>query len=251
MRVFLYTFSSAFTKELAIELIPLGVEPVEVEARNDLFNKIAQFPEVLSLVTEHTDLKFIEQLRDLNPNLRLTLLAHQNMKPAELIGLSRFGIRQIINYEDNPLLMAEEIQKQLIADNGHQREKRLHVRVRPKSKSEITGGVYLREKNRFVHGEILDISAGGFAIRLNQEHSDIPLTIGRTYDPVLLNIVGTTVKTLSRLTARRDSVAGFQFDNIETTQRKRISEYIYQRLSAERGGLESLMEGRQHFVMPA
>lgn len=230
MKVFLYTFSKQYNRDLSVDMIPLGIEVIELDSRELFFENLRKHSDVVSLVTEYPDIELHHEIRTIRPDIRVTLIVHQNIKPSDLIKLSHFGIHHILNYVENSTTMAEEILKSILTDQLRVREKRLHVRVQPKSLDKIQGAIFIREVKKFFKGIIIDISAGGFAIRLSDSLEASSLVVGHTYEPVLLSIIGNEIKTMSTLVVKRNDIAGFKFDNVEAKYMKRISEYIYMRL---------------------
>ena len=230
MRVYIYTFSKQYSKDIGIELIPLGVELIEFSSLEDLFVNINNDKSVKMLITETYDYESLTKIKELRPDIYFILLAHQNLKPIELIKMSKIGIRHILNYTENSVNMAEDIIKTILSDHSKDREKRFHVRVQPKSTEEIIGAIFIKSIKKFYKGNIIDISAGGFAIKLEDTIEASNLTIGNLYDPVLVSIIGSDIKTTSTLVVKRNNIAGFKFDNIELKYMKKISEYIYVRL---------------------
>jgi hypothetical protein len=227
MRVFVFTFSREYNRDLAIELIPLGIEPVEIESKAELLESAAKFPDIRNLITEYPDIDLVYQLKNIQSDIRITLILHTQTQPDEVIRLSKTGVRHLLNFHENPSDMAEEILGTLIEEQGRSREKRLHYRVQPMPSEKLVGTIFGKDQKNFTRGNLLDISAGGFAIRLPENPEPLNLSVGHTYDPVFLSIPGSQVKTLSTLVAKRQNIAGFRFDNVEPQSMKRIAEYIY------------------------
>jgi hypothetical protein len=231
MRMIIQTFSHAFAEELGVELIPMGIEGLEALTQEEVSGILAQDKGINVVLTENPDMEFLKKFKATRPGLHLFLLAHQNLKPEELRNLQSIGITSIINYSENLSAIAEEVVKDIIQNNIRTDERRFHVRVQPRDVENVKGAVFLKDMRRFVRGDILDISAGGLAIKL-EDSLDASLLIPMTlYDPLLISMKGMQIKTLSRMVGKRNDVAGFKFENVEAGDMKKIAAYIHKKIT--------------------
>lgn len=144
--------------------------------------------------------------------------------------LSKLGVHALIPYKENANAIAEDIIENIIKNHIESHERRAHVRIQPKEYENIEASIFIKGINRFVHGKLIDISAGGVAIRLNDSIEASILDMEKLYNPVVLHIRGMEVKTLSRLKGKRADMAGFKFENIEKSDMHHIATYIHMRL---------------------
>jgi len=131
MRVFIFTFSREYNRALAIELIPLGIEPVEIESKTALLESTAKYPDIRNLITEYPDIDLVYQLKNIQSDIRITLILHTRTRKDEVMRLSKTGVRYLLNFHEDPSEMAEEILNTLILEQKKNHEKRLHYRVQP------------------------------------------------------------------------------------------------------------------------
>lgn len=231
MKLIIHTFSHAFAEELGVELIPMGIEGVEALTPEEAGAILIQDQGINVVLTENPDMEFMKKLKESRPSLHLFLMAHQNLKPEELRNLQSIGITSVINYNENLPAIAEEIVKDIIQNNIRTEERRFHVRVQPKDVENVKGAIFLKDLRRFVRGVILDISAGGLAIKL-EDSLDASLLLPKSlYDPLLISMKGMQIKTLSRLVGKRNDVAGFKFENVEAQDMRRIASYIHKKIT--------------------
>ncbi len=230
MKTLIYTFIDEFTTELAIGIIPKGFEPIELSSEKEVLAYLDSGAEAALLVTESAHEDFLRKVREKNNKIHLYLLAHASLKPADLIRLSSMGITALIPYSDNHHSLAEEILHNAMSSSIMNTEKRFHVRVQPSQNEKIEASVFIKGLNRFVHGDLIDLSAGGAAIRLKDSIEASILDIEKVYNPLMLHITGTQIKTLARLKGKREDIAGFQFENIEKHDMHSVATYIHSSL---------------------
>lgn len=223
----IYTFSEDYTTQLAIGLIPKGFEPLEFTSEAEVQAYLESCLDAPLLITEISHEDFLSNVREKNPNIHIYLLTHASLKPADLIKLSSLGINALIPYNDNPQIVAEEVLSHAMQAGIMNAERRFHVRIQPARNEKIEASVFIKGLNRFVHGDLIDISAGGAAIRLKDSIEASILDLDKLYNPVMLHITGAQVRTLSRLKGKRDDIAGFQFENIEKQDMHFIATYIH------------------------
>lgn len=227
MKALVYSFSQAYGRELALEMIPLGIESIEAFSAVQVPELLNKNKDITLLVTENTDRGYLEKIRKEFPNVHIFILVRESMKPSDLLKLGTFGIKGIVAYTENPGTVADDIIKQIISLNLRTNDKRMHLRIQPSASEKMAGAIFIKPEKRFSRGMVLDISAGGIAMRIQDPNDTDIMLVGRTYDPLLISFTGFQIKTLSTLVARRHDVAGFRFDNIEPRDMKIISEYIY------------------------
>jgi hypothetical protein len=231
MKMLINTFSTIVTNDLGIELIPMGIESIATISVNDTLSMLKGDEKISILLTENFEFSFLEQVKGINTKIHIFLIANQGLKPAELKNISKIGISAIINLHENISIMCEEILKGIIRNNIHSSEKRVHMRVQPKDVEEVKAAIYIKNLKRFVRGNVLDISAGGVAIKLMDSIEASILQQKTVYDPLLIALKGMEIKTISTLVARRDTVAGFKFENVESRDMKKIASYIHSRVT--------------------
>lgn len=230
MKILIYTYSGHYNKDLALEMIPLGMEPLEACSVEEALGFIEKTEGLQIIITENTDMNFLDQMKAKRSGMSIFMIVHDTMKPQALMQLVKSGITSVLNYTQNVSQMAEEIIRSVIHNNIRTREKRQHVRVAPKSVEVMTGSVFYKEQRKFIRGNIINISAGGLALQFFDTLEAGQLQMGRNYDPVLIAMRGFDIKTVATMVGKRDSIAGFRFDNVEPRDMKRIAEYIHDRL---------------------
>jgi hypothetical protein len=231
MKIVIYTFAENFTLQLAIELIPKGVEPVEVTTREEVLEFLKnQNDEAIILLSESSELEFLKQAKEIKSNTYIFLIYHGSFKSAELMELMKIGITSLIEYSDNPAKIVDDIIQNIIRNNIRINERRKHLRITPSPYEEVTASIYIKNINRFVHGSLIDISAGGVAVKLKDSIEASILIINQIYDPLLLHIRGMEIKTISRLIGKRGAMAGFKFENVEEKDMRKIATYIHMRI---------------------
>jgi c-di-GMP-binding flagellar brake protein YcgR len=117
-----------------------------------------------------------------------------------------------------------------VSRNIQKKDKRTHIRVKPGPGDELKCAIRIKNINNYIKGTIIDISAGGCAVSLNNSIEISYLSIKTVYDPLLVIINTKGIKTLATLIGMRESFAGFKFDNIEAAGMRLISNYIHRRI---------------------
>jgi hypothetical protein len=243
MKMLINTFSAIVTTDLGIELIPMGIESISAVSVNDTLTVLKNDDKICILLTENNDISFLEQVKALNNKLHNIIIVHQSLKPGDLKNISKLGLSAIINYQESVAVMCEEILKNIIRNDIHTQEKRVHMRVQPKDVEEVKAAIYIKKLRKFVRGIVLDISAGGAAVKI-LDSLDASILVPKTvYDPLLIALKGMEIKTISTLVAKRDTVAGFKFDNVELKDMKKIAAYIYSRVTDH---VTKLLESVKH-----
>jgi hypothetical protein len=232
MKVLIYTFSEAYTQDMAIDLIPMGIEGIEVHSKEEAFELLKKDPNIAIFLTESNEISFLEETRANSPTINIFLIVRPALlKPAELKKLSQLKITAVIPFAENTSLMAEEIIKNIIEHNIKKQERRMHLRIQPKEHEKIAAAIYIRNLQKFVRGNVINISAGGVAIQLFDSLEASILNSRTIYDPIILFIHGAEIKTIATLISKRNDAAGFKFDHVETKNMKRISEYIHYKIT--------------------
>ncbi|URA10907.1 PilZ domain-containing protein [Thermospira aquatica] len=231
MKALLYAYNTEYAKELAIRLIPFGMETFPFSSEHDIQaeenNEESPFQVIF---TEKTEKEFLENLKKKYQNQPLIILTSKDLPPSEMRNLIPLGISTIMKIKNQPEAMVEEIVQFMTAHNIRSKDKRLHIRVQPKPHETATASVYLKKMARFVKGKILDISAGGFALAAEDSLEISLLAPGELYDNVILSLNGKEIKTVARMIVRRDVIAGFKFENVEPNEMYKIATYIYNHL---------------------
>ena len=231
MKMIIYTYTGNYAPALGVDLIPMGIEGVYTGSADDTINIIKQDKSIVILLTENVNAEFITSVKKENPEINIFLIITKGVKSSDIIALKKYGIVALINYSDNTSLMAEEIVKNIIMNNIRSNDKRFHIRVQPKEHEDLKVAIFIRNLQKFVRGKVIDISAGGLAIKLDSS-LDASLLMPKTvYDPVIVSIMGTEVKTLASMIAKRGDIAGFKFDNVEQKDMKKIATYIHNRIT--------------------
>lgn len=231
MKMIVHTYSHAFADELGIELIPMGIESVESGTPEEAVALLAQDQSINIILTENHDIDFLKKMKETKASLHIFLMAHQTLKPDYLRTLMSIGITSIINYSENVPVIAEEVVKDIINNNIKTDERRFHVRVQPRDVENVKAAVFLKDLKKFIQGDILDISAGGIAVKLEDSLDASMLVIKTLYDPVVISMKGMQIKTLARLVGQRKDVAGFKFENVEAKDMKKIAAYIHKKIT--------------------
>lgn len=243
MKCVIYTFSEAFTSQLAIDLIPKGFEPIELQSEQEVLTYAKEFSDIQLLITEIINEDFLGNIRQINKDVKLFLLFHSSLKPQDLLKLSRMGVHALIAYRENPRALADETIENVIKNQIISTDRRMHVRIQPTDYERFEASIFLKGLNRFVHGRLIDISAGGAAIQLNDSIEASMLELEKVYSPVVLHVTGMEIKTLARLKGKRDDLAGFKFENVEPKDIHNIASYIHMRLQEKsRKTLKDLMQ---------
>jgi len=231
MRALLYTYNPEYAKELAIRLIPFGIEAIPCTEEKDVSAlKCTDESPFEVIFTEKTEREFLQMLKEKYSPQHTIVLSSQNLPPALMKELIPLGVLTIMKLQNQADTMVEEIVQFMVSQNIRSKDKRLHVRVQPQSYETATASVYLKKMARFVRGRILDISAGGFALMAEDSLEISLLSPGEIYENVVLNLNGRDIKTVAKMIVRRDVIAGFKFENVEPKEMREIAQYIYAHL---------------------
>ncbi len=231
MKLLIFNYSLTDTSDLAIDLIPMGLECQETTSKDEAIKVLKKNNAMPIFLTENYEIDFLKQVKEINPSICIFLLVKNSIKPDAIKSLSTLGISAIINFSQNTNQMAEEIVRCIVTSNIHPQDKRTHIRIKPKDFEEIKGAIYLKSLNKFIKGNIIDISAGGTAILLDDSTEVSLLSPKTVYDPLIILIKGDSIKTLATLIAVRKNAAGFRFDNVEAVGMRKIAAYIHYRIS--------------------
>lgn len=233
MKMIVNMYSHAFQEELGVELIPMGIESVEAGTPDEAVSLLTQDQGISIILTENHNIDFLKKMKEVKPSLHIFLMAHQTLKPETLRTLTSIGITSIIIYSENVALIAEEVVKDIIQNNIKANERRFHVRVQPRDVENVKGAIFIKDLKKFIHGVILDISAGGLALKLDDSLDASLLSVKTVYDPVVISMKGMQIKTLSRIVGLRNDVAGFKFENVEAKDMKKIAVYIHKKVTED------------------
>ncbi len=230
MKIFAYDLFLNKAADLMIDLIPMGLECVDCPSRDELVSAMKKDITIPILLTGTQDIDQLKQIKEINPSINIFLIVKNDMKPELIKSLLPVGVNAIINFSQNTAHIAEEVIRFIIVNNIHKKDQRIHVRVRPKETEVIKSALCIKEINRYVKGKVIDISAGGCAVKFDNA-SEMSLLAPKTiYDPLLIMIEGIGIKTLATLINLRNDSAGFHFDNVEQAGMRKIAKYIYRRM---------------------
>jgi len=231
MKALLYAYNPEYAKDLAIRLIPFGIEAIPCSEVDDIVQQKCEDDTPFHVIfTEKTDKEFIARLRETYKTPHTIVLASHDLPPAELKELVPLGVTTVMRLKNQPEAMVEEIVQFIVAHDIRSRDKRLHIRVQPQPHETAMASVFLKNMARFVRGRILDISAGGFALMVEDTLEASLLTPGELYERVILSLNGREIKTIAKLVVRRDVIAGFKFENVEPREMLEIATYVYNHL---------------------
>ena len=230
MRCLVYCYAPEIAKQLAIQLIPKGFEPIEVENVDEVYALLKMSEKNHLLITENVQEEFLQKVRETDPDIALFLLYHVSMKPSEVIKLQKAGVQALIEYMEDTPLLSDIITDQVIRNHIKVEERRKHVRVMPAQYENNQASVFIKGIGRFVQGRLIDLSAGGVAIKLNDSIEASILDKDKVYNPLVLHIRGMEIKTIAKLIGKREDFAGFKFEIVEEKDMTRISSYIHMRL---------------------
>lgn len=230
MKILVNTYYDKDSTEMAIDLIPKGIEPVECATKEETLVYLKNDPSVIVVVTETKEIEFLQEIKKLTPHVYIFLIYHSSLKPQELLPLMKVGIAALIEYSNATSVITESIIQNIIRNNIRSTERRLHIRVAPNNFEKAQAAIYVKDMNRFVKGELVDLSAGGIAVRLQDTLEASILNVNNVYDPLLVQIRGMEIRTLAKLVGRRQLMTGFKFENVEEKEMKKLSSYIYMRI---------------------
>lgn len=230
MRAVILTYSNDFTLELAIELIPKSIETVEANDEKEALEFLNFNNDIHILITEVSVLEFLKKAKSIKPKLYIFMIYHKNFKPKDMMAFMNIGITGLIEYSESSSTVCDLIIQSIFQNGIKVNEQRKHIRIFPSPYEKLTASVYIKTINRFVKGTLLDISAGGIALKLDDTLDASILTKHNIYDPLILHIRGMEVKTISRLMSKQADKVGFRFENVEEIQMHKIATYIHMRI---------------------
>jgi hypothetical protein len=228
MKMLIYEHFLNNIPDLVIDLIPMGLECIEFNSKDNLLDCLKKDLTIPLILTGTQEFGLLKEIKEINPAINIFYMSKKMMKPEEIKSLT--PISRIINFSQNTAHVAEEIVKCVIGNNIHKKDQRVHVRVRPKETEIIESAVCIKELRKYIKGKVIDISAGGCAIKFNDPAEAALLAPKTVYDPLLIIINRTGIKSLATLIAIRNGAAGFHFDNIEQGGMRKIAAYIYKRI---------------------
>ncbi|OHD54119.1 MAG: hypothetical protein A2Y33_10415 [Spirochaetes bacterium GWF1_51_8] len=231
MKILVYTYAESYTLQLAIEMIPKGIEPIETKSKEDALQLLKSQEDIHIVVSESPEIDFLQQVKDTRKDLHVLLLFHQNLKPKDLMSMMSLGITALVEYNPSAAIVADGIIQNILKFGLRTPERRAHLRVQPSNIENAVGAVYLRDAAKFIRGNLIDISAGGAAIAFYDSIESSMLLQNHVYDPVLLQMRGLEIKTIARLKGKRDSTAGFQFENVEEREMNKIATYVHYKMN--------------------
>lgn len=235
MKIVIYTFENNFTSQLAVDLIPNGIEPIEATTRKDAIEIIKNEASIALLLSETSEKEFLQQVKETRSDIPIFFIYHSNFKTKELMDLMKLGVVALIEYSDETDLIADGIIENIIKNRISVKEQRKHLRIEPAryEKDKVYVTITLKEIGRSLRVKIADISAGGVAIRIKKDLSEKILKEGNIFSPFLMQFRGMEVKTIAKLVGLHDDIAGFRFENVEKKEMRKISTYIYMRMQED------------------
>lgn len=233
MKALIYAYSINYARELAIELIPSGIESFKTSSKEEVFIILEKEKEIKLLITENWEYEFLKKVKELNNNLLIYLLMGHNADSSIFMTLKDIGVHSCIPLGENVQDVADELVNSILKSNINRGEKRHFLRITPSKLDDFQSAIFLKEKRNYVRGRVLNISIGGFAMLPFDGNLLNLLEISRVYDPVFLSFQGMEIKTVSTLLAIRNGVCAFRFDNIEAKDRKKLASYIYDKLEED------------------
>lgn len=230
MKIAVYSFSENFTLQLAVGLIPKGIEPIEIDKVENLLLVLQNDMEIPILLTESPDLAILEKAREIRPKIHIFLIIHSSFKPQELIKLSKVGITALIDYAENANTVIESVTQNIIKHGIRVEERRAHIRVTPSAYEQATASIYVKNINRFIQSSLIDISAGGIAVKILDSLDASIVVVGNVYEPIFLHITGMDIKCQAKLMGKRNDIAGFKYESVEEKEMNKIASYIHNRI---------------------
>jgi hypothetical protein len=241
MKIFAYEHFLNNITDLTIDLIPMGLECIQSSSKEEFVNILKKDQNIPILLTGTEDTGLLKIVREINQSIYIFYIVKNTMKPEMMKTLTPFNISAIINFSESSSHIAEEIVRNIVANNISKKDQRVHIRVRPKDQEIIQSAVCIKDTGRFIRGKVIDISAGGCAIKFDNP-SEVSLLTPRTvYDPLLLKIDETGIKAVATLIAMRNNTAGFHFDNVEHSDMRKLSAYIYRQIMGNYDVLEKTL----------
>lgn len=232
MKIATYTFENDFACQLAIDLIPNGIEAIGAKTRDDLIEIIDRDKSIELLLSETPEKQFLLQVKETRPDLPIFLIYHNNFKTQELMDLMKLGVVALVEYSDKIDIITDNIIYNIAQHIDYSEDRRKHFRIEPApyEKDKVYATITIREIERSFRAKITNISAGGVAVKIKKALSEKILEKGHVYSPFLLQFRGMGVKTIAKLVGIHDDVAGFKFENVEKSELRKISTYIYMRM---------------------
>lgn len=132
MKTIIYTFSQYISFDMGVELIPMGIEGLETNSRDEALVLLKEDASIPLLITDNFQSDFMNQVKTIRPDINIFLIISQNVKPNDLKELMNIGIKSLVHYSENPAIMADEIVKNIINQNIKTHERRSQIRIKPK-----------------------------------------------------------------------------------------------------------------------
>ena len=227
MKLLVYTPTKDYNQELAVSLIPKGIEPIVCDTYDEALKLLEKDNSILTYLCEYEDTEKLKNIKSLYSQLFIFLLTNQNLKPSDFVELSKYGINSLINSSVKIQNIADEISETIIIKKLRPDEKRFHVRVQPKPYEEIIASVLIKNYGKFIKGRVIDISAGGIAMKVSDSIEASMLNINDLYEKAFVNMPNGEVKCSFTLVGKRNDIAAFKFNNIEQHYMNILARYIH------------------------
>lgn len=116
-----------------------------------------------------------------------------------------------------------------------QHAQRKYIRLKPDKNDEAV--LRLLNGNKYIAGEITDISMGGIAVKLPQNELDA-IKEGTVYPNSQILIAKKTVVADIKMVKKGGDLVAFSFDKIRDSFRDSLAEYIYNKIQKDLGALQ-------------
>jgi hypothetical protein len=230
MKALIHFYSISQARELAIELIPFGIESFKTSSTEDVIIILSKEPDIKILITENYEYDFLKKTKEINSDLIIYLLIYRPIETEKFLTLKEIAINSCITFNNNIQEVADELVTSIIKTNIKINEKRHFLRITPPEIDNFEAAILHKAKKNYIRGKVLNISMGGFAMIPFKTENIFDLELLKSYDPVFLSFQGFQLKTVSTLLAIRNKICAFRFDNIETLDRRRLASYIHDKL---------------------
>ncbi len=69
MKALIYTYSLGFAKDLAIELIPTGIECYKTSSREEALLVLDKTPDIILFITENWEFDFLTKVKEIRKDI--------------------------------------------------------------------------------------------------------------------------------------------------------------------------------------
>lgn len=231
MKIGIYTYSAETNLELAVNLIPSGIEPLELKTGSEVIHLLKNDVDIHLLLSAITDHDFLKEVTEVRGDLPIFLIIGKAFKPQDLIKLNHIGVRTVVQHTENTPALANSIVDHIFRLNLTPDERRKHIRIPVGENDKAIASVFLKFLKKFVYGTIVDISAGGVALQINDSLDASLLNVGETYDPVVLEIWGIKIRAACKVMGKRGLMVGLRFEHLSEKDVRNLSMQIYRQFT--------------------